>query len=119
MPVPPFSYKKTPEEGQRVYVLSPLMRVKHRKLDDLVSILSFVNAADHPVPIPAGVILQRIVQPINVPVIVPPAGESFILVWSESYTLALAGQPIMHIKNHRAQSISTGHGIDITYRDAI
>ena len=70
--------------------------------DDLLSIVSFMDADRNHVPIPDGAVLKR----KACDKVVPPVGQVFVLVWSESYMLFLDGRHVVSFPSAQEKAMS-------------
>lgn len=106
-----FSYKATPEGGQKFFRLqvgAVTYYLHIRKLTDVAAQVSFVDIHGHRVAWPQNATVSQANGQV-----MPAFGDVAIIFWSESYAVALNGQALMYINNQRQQAIGRAAGVPI------
>ena len=99
-----FSYKKDADVGMKQFTIrqgAQTFRVRIRKDTLFQARIYFMDVHGALIPPPQHVNLVHTPTNANIPII----GDTFVIFWSESYTLRFAEVPLIHINNQRSQAI--------------
>eukprot|EP00798_Chlamydomonas_sp_ICE-L_P008337 gene8337-biopygen13470 len=98
-----FSYKNATVNG---FNITNQLQVRVEAIDNNVSKIYTTDENGNPLPMPVNVSL-RTGEDVNVPVY----NNEFLIVWIESYVLAVGGVDIMWLHNQKKQAFSASNGI--------
>eukprot|EP00798_Chlamydomonas_sp_ICE-L_P002517 gene2517-biopygen3542 len=98
-----FSYKNATVNG---FNITNQLQVQVEAIDNNVAKIYTTDENGNPLPMPVNVSL-RTVEDVNVPVY----NNEFLIVWIESYVLAVGGVDILWLHNQKQQAFSASNGI--------